>query len=214
MAWLFRMGFADQLREVGDCSHVQMLQPPQQCAVAGWSLAIRCCCFQEPCRLPTQLPSVLSPPHQCRSWRRWAPPARPCFSSATDARHTHATKPMLSLLCHRRSADPGGGGPLPPNPAVLGHHARGTGRVCSRRTQGGPLSAAALLCILRWRCSWQWLQLQLAMVACCGWWSFVCSANVINYCSLVALWQDPELVRLDTDTKISPDLSLAFFTVR
>ncbi len=26
--------------------------------------------------------------------------------------------------------------------------------------------------------------------------------------------KDPELVRLDADTKISPDLSLAFFTVR
>lgn len=30
----------------------------------------------------------------------------------------------------------------------------------------------------------------------------------------IAFEQDPELVRLDTDTKISPDLSLAFFTVR
>ena len=26
--------------------------------------------------------------------------------------------------------------------------------------------------------------------------------------------RDPELVRLDTDSKLSPDLSLAFFTVR
>ena len=33
-------------------------------------------------------------------------------------------------------------------------------------------------------------------------------------CAFLMKSQDPELVRLDADTKISPDLALAFFTVR
>lgn len=40
--------------------------------------------------------------------------------------------PPFPCIC----ADPGGGGPLTPDPAVLGHHARRSRRVCTGRTQG------------------------------------------------------------------------------
>ncbi len=190
---LFEMGFADQLREVSRCNCWSRMGANEQ-----HKLLLTPLLFSGACRpSPSSLNAAVA----------FAAPAQ-------------------------LNADPGGGGPLPPDPAGLGQAAFTSLKrallFCNCYLQilaaVGPSRQTLLFSATMPAALAEFARAGLKVGSCQG--GGVAAAAVLNCCasrnvdarhtskSSLSLTQDPELVRLDTDTKISPDLSLAFFTVR